>query len=1034
MNSPIEHIKAGIENVIELAGACFESIDQVLSSAEREILKRLDIWQPQVALSGASGPDIFADLNAPLNSVKQTEGEIPSGKGGAGESTGLDSRKAALSEKLGISAGTLKKLDSEGMDCLLKILTSGSQKAELTIRTLNAVHGSSPGREKELLEKLAGYPGRTDILVDFLNHIGTDDPFRATERAQVIVLPVSQLPPGAAVTVEENGKSENDAGESSRPRDKHTVRGTSGHIITGMIYCAYDKDSPPESIGFFSKQQAVTRPFETFNPGKVDTEKTGSTRRQRQSRIKEILGDIDLGDLERNPELVKEIGSPVIARDLTVYHELKEAIREYKEQFSSLLYGEEITLTAIESLKVRTDPGGTFLGWFHRQIEAGHDLPEGIRTAYESLQNPVVQLDPAEERDYVRGLLAYQRLHSYLDIEAALGGLRDDLAEYDKLPSNDPLRLNSQIQTAKHRLQEIASSGVSEIKVSDFGGMVSQGGLNEFRSKMNERQLNRFGTEYNQALKHFEFLMLKEGSWREDCLQEAVPMDRLKQSIYGAKIGVAEEHHPDDRKRAPLTQKDFRAVKDALFYRTVTTNDQQRLLSAMPIARFREMVEGVVVAYRKAKYLDAQLEAYQTQEGGTAQGSAGINRQEVGSALEDWKPVLPLGNKLKPAENLGSDDAASAEERLPLDRVVACVRDRSLGVPEARKNLAQMEVNAQAGLYAERDEENLRELSTAARLFMPAVDLQEQVATGNEILASPLVRPKSFFISDALSRQFLNANEVKAVQELAGFKPQFDELGLENNEANRSLQKKERKYFMASLYDGAVVEAPDGKGRHLQLRKTEYHQFSGEQSTGQVIYKDPAVLEQKLTEIERDYVSVDSLPRETVEKIKALCSSRGGEALKAQGLNLVDDETFNTARFMRATSSNYISKAFLQTVEGIPFDREAAQSAKRSRTPGRRIGPSLHFYWKNVEGREIPYFGFRPHKGRPVGEVVNELNSQPGRNRMSFFSRFIPSRDFLPHVKEIAKKIVELNKKGQAFPEGKFIDWLKGQEARWGDK
>jgi hypothetical protein len=709
MNNPISQIKDGWSQMMDLARGAIHGLDQLATSVEKGLLG--DAPPLQFAFSGANAPDLSAELSQPLHSTRRRPADGP-----ASGAPSLETRRKALQEGFGVDAGALKALDAQGVDRLVALVTAGPATARLTVRILNAVHHSSPSREREALQRLAEYPGRLDILEDFLNQIGHDDPFVASARAQVLMLPVSELPPG--VRIAEEGCEDAPAAKAGRVKER--ARGSSGHIVTGVIHCAYDKDSPHNSVGFFAKRQAVMRPFESFCPEKFGGERERETRQRRQAVQRELLGDVTLADLEQDPDLVREIGSPIIARDLTVYHELQRAIREYKEQLDTLVYGQDIVVSAIENYHVRTDSGGSFLGWFHRQIEEERPMPAGIRIAYESLVDASIHLEPEQERDYIRGLLAYQRLHSYVSKDTALAGMRSDLEEYDRLPEGDPHRLNAHVEEAKRSLQEIAAGGESEMRVSEFGAVLSLSGLTEFRRSMNGSLLERYSQDFYRALEHFRDLMQSGGRWREDCLQESVPMTRLRLSLYGAKIGVEDQYKSHEQKLALLTQKDFRAIKDALFYQMVTGSDAERLLCSLPIARFKELVERVVVAYRKAAVLDRELEAHLTERRAKPLPDLQIDRADVGEALSAWKPVLPLGNGYKPAEAFMEAERSSGKAVLPLSQVVGCAKARKLGGQELRQKMPQLERESGAGLYDSAMEETLTTIHALAERFTPA--------------------------------------------------------------------------------------------------------------------------------------------------------------------------------------------------------------------------------------------------------------------------------------------------------------------------
>jgi hypothetical protein len=67
--------------------------------------------------------------------------------------------------------------------------------------------------------------------------------------------------------------------------------------------------------------------------------------------------------------------------------------------------------------------------------------------------------------------LAYQRLNSFINKATALGGLVSDLKVYEGLEPNDPLRMDSKMESARRTLQQVIASTPTELSITEFSGM-----------------------------------------------------------------------------------------------------------------------------------------------------------------------------------------------------------------------------------------------------------------------------------------------------------------------------------------------------------------------------------------------------------------------------------------------------------------------------------------------------------------------------------------------------------------------------------
>ncbi|MFO0001198.1 MAG: hypothetical protein ACK559_08710, partial [bacterium] len=85
------------------------------------------------------------------------------------------------------------------------------------------------------------------------------------------------------------------------------------------------------------------------------------------------------------------------------------------------------------------DPGRQFFGWFEEHFKENKNAPIGLQIAYESLIDSTVHLSENDEKNYLRGLLAYKRTHTFIKTAPALRGMKEDIEAYEDLPAEHPL-------------------------------------------------------------------------------------------------------------------------------------------------------------------------------------------------------------------------------------------------------------------------------------------------------------------------------------------------------------------------------------------------------------------------------------------------------------------------------------------------------------------------------------------------------------------------------------------------------------------
>ncbi|MFO0416007.1 MAG: hypothetical protein ACK5Y6_01845, partial [Pseudomonadota bacterium] len=791
----------------------------------------------------------------------------------AGDQLALDRVEALrnLLQELGLTQQGLGQLKPDSVVKLATLLQTKGQRSNLSASMFNAVADTTPQLVNKFVEIIGAYSGSYTILETFLTQLGERNPFTAARKAQILVLP------------------SNDTG---------TARGASGHVLTGITYCAYDRETPTNTTGYISGKQAITKIFEAFSSDRVTSEAKHRVRSRRSSELRKALREFDLeslslNDLEQHPKLKGDLRSQLITRNLAVYNELRKAIEDCKSHLGNMLYSGELTLAGINSLKVGQDPGRQFFGWFEDHFKENPNAPQGIKIAYASVCDEDIALTEAEEGHYLRGLLAYQRLHSYINKGTALGGLVSDLNQYEQLEISDSLRMDSTIERARQTLQATINSSSQELTIAEFSTILENAAMTRFRQEMNSRVLNLYRDEFEKALKLFEFVSFEKGEWRQDALGDSVPMERLKRHLYGARVGVASRWDSPEKKRAMLGQVDFRHIMDAQFLtRLISTEDM--LLNAKPIAEFKAMVEGVVVAYRKAVYLEARLAEYGSTPDGAA-ATATIDREQIGEALSGWKPVLPVKTGFKPAEAwFETKNDLNPTERSIAD-IAARMRDRggdllARGLDNRDPLIGkcydftnEIELFAEAGLYRPDMEELWRELDAKFGSLVPAVEHTAILDRATNVLVHPMVIKSQYLDTRYLTKRFLLPKELAEIEEIAAVKEQLEGVCAGYNQAQLGeLRAGAERYLNAEVLSGGIIRGANGRAR-LKLSISSFKEFAGVEQLSKddrrLHFFKPTQLKEAIDLIETSYLEVKPLGQAWIDRARLLCSNNGKAAL-----------------------------------------------------------------------------------------------------------------------------------------------------------
>ena len=828
-----------------------------------------------------------------------------------------------LLKDLGVSAEALKLLKASEIPSLARLCAGGHTASSLIISMVNEVAKTTTDSLNPLLNAIAAYKGTWPILQSFLTQIGTRNPFLATNKSVIQVLPAT---------------------------DEGAVRGVSGHILTGIKYCAFDPMTPSSTVGYLSGKQAITSIFEAFCPERynADTRQRVNTRRNRAitEELRNVsLESLTLGDLENNPAIADGIKSPLIARNLLVYRELRNAIEQYRSNLASQVYGANVVLPAINSLRVAHDPGRQLWGWFEDHLKENPNVPQGIRIAFASVRNPDIALSPEEERHYIQGLLAYQRLNSFINKSVALHGLTSDLDAYEKLPQEDSLRLNRNIELARLAVQRTIVESPTELTITEFSTMLENAAMVDFRREMNNRVLARYADEFQAALQHFDFVSFENGAWRDDARSDSVPMDRLKKHIYGARIGVVKPADSDDRKRGLLGQSDFKHIMDAQFL-TRLVPDREKLLNAKPISEFKEMVEGVIVAYRKARFLDAELANFRNTPAGEA---ISLNPHDIGDVLSLWKPVLPMGTKYRPAEVWALETSGPKPTVTDLGEIAQRLRDGQNEVfttrnkkhvstlkEEYNKSRLAVDRYAGAGLYLPEMDSFWRSVEGRVRDFTPTRELGELMESATKMVVHPMMLAFRGYVAPEhdiprmLTRSFLPPRAVETLRQFVEIRGDVERGSAGFTSADLSLLRQEIDALglqNAILFHGGITTA--GAHPTLSIEKTTFEAIAKPKrhpNMPWVVYYEPGVdrhdkpsrtLEQKVKEIKETTVPLSELGERWCARVRKLCSVQGKAALQMANLGLVDTPTFRHAQSFYASPSIRITREFVALLDTL---------------------------------------------------------------------------------------------------------------------
>ena len=360
----------------------------------------------------------------------------------------------------------------------------------MTTRVLRAIRrdAGTVTRMVAALQVMASYDNDLGLLSEFLDKAGTSNPYRATEVMHYESRHARDLP-GEIL----NEVTEEWGNDAAGKRIPVVCKGASGTYLveSGELHLAHSS-LVPGSV-FVAKRQAALGPFRHWRPEVYNEAKSEVQKKARQKKTKEASPKLNLSDFDeiRLSELVaeaeyKQFGiseledvslaelessnkyqeiaqkSPILARDLELYRELRAAIQELKSDANRLVRG-ELALKVLEGThRTLADPGGRLMGNIARRLKEETPgvgaVPDWVKSSYSKLNNADVILTDKQEQLIIQGLLAWDALNSDMDRGMAFDGVISDMDLYDEMkamaasfPADHPIQ-SAEFDFAARRL------------------------------------------------------------------------------------------------------------------------------------------------------------------------------------------------------------------------------------------------------------------------------------------------------------------------------------------------------------------------------------------------------------------------------------------------------------------------------------------------------------------------------------------------------------------------------------------------------
>ncbi len=719
----------------------------------------------------------------------------------------------------------------------------------------------APESVSELDKVLADYTGDTRILEHFLTLFGSDNPWKAASNAK--------LRQAIYRTPEEIRSEANVHGLS-----------VSGHKLTNQLFVLSHTYDPTRV--WRSGARAITKIMEVFGsseqkePFTVDGEKKISEekRKQRKKTVSELAETLD--DVLKAPSRVQDVQS---RNDRIKVHSILGLDDELKRRLAAvdkLIYGESAFVDEkSKSYLLSADKGGMFFGWFNRQLVT---LPQAMRDIYSTVTSTVVTI-PEEERRFMMGsLIAYAAVHMPIRRESVIGGYQKDLDFILKLPKEHPLVETygvPDLTSVRSILEK------SEITLVDATKIFDVYPIDDVRLQINTAYKNEFKKEIESIVKKITPLFMSQDKWQSDSYDASLPWNRIKNSVYAA----------------TLMKDEFRGVRDFLRLQTVAITDE-RTCKATAMQEYKSLIDKMVIAKRKIDFLEKTFQ----DENVTIKDSS-----DASLLVEEWK------TKLLRRSNLVLKEQFFLDQGITLDEFISRADYACRLNEDWQNNSAQVQREAQFGLYTLDVFEKLASVLEKTKTLTPLASMQEQVSEAFLISAHPFIRgtlgqfpnvskPYLFSHQKKLIEDLVLAKEyIKNAQEAYG----IDTFGRDMRSYANEVVSLRKKVF----YDGSITDKVFAVRKEYD-RNAEPFQKIGES----VFVLDAEKIGEYVKKFEEDYLYASNLSSEWRNKASLVVSLDAKNLLSKLNIEIAGRNTF-TLLVDRIPDGVLVSRTIISDVE-----------------------------------------------------------------------------------------------------------------------
>jgi len=699
-----------------------------------------------------------------------------------------------------------------------------AKHAKLYGRMNRAVAEAAPERVSELDGILKTYDGDPRLLGRFLD-LFDDDPWKAAANAHLRQA-IFRTPQEVRQEKGIHGISE------------------SGHKLTDQIFVLTHEYDPTRV--WKSGSQALTKIMEAFGTYEQKEALTpeGQERIKKKKKIqaREVTGDIvrTLEEVLQDPSRIVDVQSRLDRQKVHAILGLDEELKERMLMLDKVVYGETAFVDQeSKSYLLAADPGGTFFGWYKRQLDS---LPPAIRDIFTTINSPHIEI-PDSERNFMLGsLIAYAAANMPIRRESVIGGYQKDLDFLVKLSVDHEI-------IAKHGKPDLVSIrsilAQPEITLIDATRVFDAYPIDEVRREVNKEYLSQFKDEFEAALKELESVFIIDGKWREDSYGASIPMGRLKKSVYAA----------------TLTREDFEAVRNMLRIRTLTPSEDG-IYKALAMQEFKKLADNVVISARKLKYMDKQFQESEVKVEDPKNAEEIVNR---------WKGTLYRGSQYDLVENFALQNGITIDEFIKRVEATRYKEDDFWKTKEWT-----IKGHNEARLYSTKtfESENAQQFVEKIKQLTPYEEIDDRLKTAHIIVKNRLVKGFNRYLLDR-EIPYVEPAMVETIDGILAAGEEIDRISSEHGAKIGSVLTRREQYRDVIFYEGSV----NGK---VTIR-TKGYEDTNEPYTeiGHVQILDPLKLESHLKALGENYRRAEDLLDEWLEKAR-YAVSRDAEPLLAR--------------------------------------------------------------------------------------------------------------------------------------------------------